>query len=300
MAVLALLWGSTFLWIDLALEGFSPVQITFVRCALGAALLLVLARRAGVRLPRGRKAVGRLLVAAFLCNTLPFALFSLGQQSVDSGVAGVLNATTPLWSLLIGLLAGERGALGARRLAGLATGFAGTVLIFAPWQPGALAGWAALALLGAAVSYALAFTWMGRMPAGQGVPAIGLSAAQLTAATVLAALLLPWGGPPRAPGAVPVLALLVLGIFATGVTFHLTYRTILAEGPTQAAAVGYLLPVVSVLLGAVVLGERVGWRVVAGMAVVLGGVVLTRWGAGARPKAPAGGDGERPEPLPAR
>ncbi|MCO6751915.1 DMT family transporter [Streptomyces albidoflavus] len=301
VAVLALLWGSTFLWIDLALEGFSPVQITFVRCALGAALLLVLARRAGVRLPRGRKAVGRLLVAAFLCNTLPFALFSLGQQSVDSGVAGVLNATTPLWSLLIGLLAGERGALGARRLAGLATGFAGTVLIFAPWQPGALAGWAALALLGAAVSYALAFTWMGRMPAGQGVPAIGLSAAQLTAATVLAALLLPWGGPPpRAPGAVPVLALLVLGIFATGVTFHLTYRTILAEGPTQAAAVGYLLPVVSVLLGAVVLGERVGWRVVAGMAVVLGGVVLTRWGARARPKAPAGGEAERPEPLPAR
>ncbi|MEU2594750.1 DMT family transporter, partial [Streptomyces albidoflavus] len=206
-----------------------------------------------------------------------------------------------LIEVLIGLLAGERGALGARRLAGLATGFAGTVLIFAPWQPGALAGWAALALLGAAVSYALAFTWMGRMPAGQGVPAIGLSAAQLTAATVLAALLLPWGGPPpRAPGAVPVLALLVLGIFATGVTFHLTYRTILAEGPTQAAAVGYLLPVVSVLLGAVVLGERVGWRVVAGMAVVLGGVVLTRWGAGSRPKAPAGGDGERPEPLPAR
>ncbi|MFC7467035.1 DMT family transporter [Actinomadura keratinilytica] len=134
-----------------------------------------------------------------------------------------------------------------------------------------------------------------------GVPAIGLSAAQLTAATVLAALLLPWGGPPpRAPGAVPVLALLVLGIFATGVTFHLTYRTILAEGPTQAAAVGYLLPVVSVLLGAVVLGERVGWRVVVGMAVVLAGVVLTRWGAGARPKAPAGDDGERPEPLPAR
>ncbi|WP_436736004.1 DMT family transporter [Streptomyces sp. BBFR102] len=301
VAVLALLWGSTFLWIDLALEGFSPVQITFVRCALGAALLLVLARRAGVRLPRGRRAAGRLLVAAFLCNTLPFALFSLGQQSVDSGVAGVLNATTPLWSLLVGLAAGDRRGPGARRLAGLAAGFAGTVLIFAPWQPGALAGWGALALLGAAASYALAFAWMGRAPAGQGVPAIGLSAAQLTVATVLAALLLPWGGPPpQAPGVVPVLALLVLGVFATGVTFHLTYRTILAEGPTQAAAVGYLLPVVSVLLGALVLGERVGWRVVAGMAVVLGGVVLTRWGAGAGPKAPAGGAGECPEPLPAR
>ncbi|ESQ02615.1 DMT family transporter [Streptomyces sp. PVA_94-07] len=93
---------------------------------------------------------------------------------------------------------------------------------------------------------------------------------------------------------------MVLGIFATGVTCRLTYRMILAEGPTQAPAVGYLLPVVSVLLGAVVLGERVRWRVVAGMAVVLGGVVLTRWGAGARPKAPAGDEGERPEPLPAR
>ncbi|WDV33771.1 DMT family transporter [Streptomyces sp. AD16] len=109
----------------------------------------------------------------------------------------------------------------------------------------------------------------------------------------------PWGGPPpRAPGAVPALALLVLGIFATGVTCRLTYRMILAEGPTQAPAVGYLLPVVSVLLGAVVLGERVRWRVVAGMAVVLGGVVLTRWGAGARPKAPAGDEGSAPSRCP--
>ncbi|MFB6595251.1 DMT family transporter [Streptomyces diastaticus] len=299
VVVLALLWGSTFLWIDLALDGFSPVQITFVRCALGAALLLVLARRAGVRLPRGRRMAGRLLVAALLCNTLPFALFSLGQQSVDSGVAGVLNATTPLWSLLVGLAAGDRRALGARPLAGLAAGFAGTVVIFAPWQSGALAGWGALALLGAGASYALAFAWMGRVLAGQGVPAIGLSAAQLSVATLLAALLLPWGGPPpTAPGPVPVLALVVLGLFATGVTFHLTFRTIVAEGPTQAAAVGYLLPVVSVLLGAVVLGERVGWRVVAGTAVVLGGVVLTRWGA--RSRVPAGKAGECREPLPAR
>lgn len=96
MAVLALLWGSGFLWIKLALNhGLSPLQITVARCALGAGVLLALALAARQRLPRDRRTWGHLLVAAFFCNALPFALFSIGEQTVDSGTAGVLNATTP-------------------------------------------------------------------------------------------------------------------------------------------------------------------------------------------------------------
>ncbi|MFJ4101125.1 DMT family transporter [Amycolatopsis japonica] len=277
MGVLALFWGSGFLWIKLALTGLPPVQVTVIRCALGAAVLLVLSRWAGQRLPCGRRIWGRLLVAAFFCNALPFALFSIGELTVDSGVAGVMNATTPLWSLLIGIGIGTERRLTVVRVGGLILGFAGILLIFAPWQKSGLLGWGTLALLGAGLSYAVAFAYMGRKLVGEGGP-IAISAAQLLTATGLSALALPFDAAPAGPlNVTAVLAVVVLGIFGTGVTFYLNYRLIADEGATSAATVGYLLPVVSVALGAIVLGEDLGPRVLAGMAVVLLGVALTRY-----------------------
>ncbi|MFC8954902.1 DMT family transporter [Streptomyces sp. NPDC057101] len=277
MGVLALLWGSGFLWIKISLnQGLTPGWITFVRCLLGAAVLVALAHGAGQRLPRDAATWGRLVVAAFFCNALPFLLFSIGEQTVDSGVAGVLNATTPLWSLLIGLALGSERPLRAARTAGLVLGFAGVLLIFAPWSHGSgLTSWGALALLGASASYAVAFAYMARHLTGRGTAPLALSAAQLLTATGLSTPVLAVGGPATVTWT-GILAVVVLGIFATGLTFHLNYRMIADEGPTAAAAVGYLLPVVSVTLGALVLDEPLTARVMAGMAVVLVGVGLTR------------------------
>ncbi|ROS43534.1 drug/metabolite transporter (DMT)-like permease [Amycolatopsis thermoflava] len=275
MGVLALLWGSAFLWIKLALRGFTPIEIAVLRSALGAAVLFVLARIAGQRMPRGRVMWGRLAVAAFFCNAVPFALFSIGEQTVDSGIAGVLNATTPLWSLLIGLMLGAERGIHPARLGGLLLGFAGVLLIFAPWQRAGLFGWGALALVAAAASYAIAFAYMARKLAGTGGP-VAISAAQLAVASGLASLALPVEGARPGFDGLAVLAVVLLGVFGTGFTFYLNYRLIEDEGPTGAAVVGYLLPVVSVALGAVVLGEPVTPRVVAGMLVVLAGVGLTR------------------------
>ena len=242
---------------------------------LGAATLAVLCL--GTRLPRGRAVWARVLIAAFFCNALPFALFSAGEQTVGSGVAGVLNATTPLWSLLIGLAAGTERGLRPVRLGGLLLGFAGVSLIFAPWQGAGHVGWGALAILAAAASYAVGFAYMGRSLVATGYATIALSTAQLVAATGLTALTLPAGGlaPVHLSASIAV-AVVVLGIFTTGITFHLTYRIIADEGATNAATVGYLLPVVSVGLGAVVLGEPLSLRIAAGMLVVLVGVGLTR------------------------
>ncbi|WP_410537433.1 DMT family transporter [Streptomyces sp. KL2] len=277
VAVLALLWGSTFLWIELALRGLSPLQVTFARCFLGALVLTVACRATGRRMPRGAAVWRRILVAAFFCNALPFALFSLGQQTVDSGLAGVLNATTPLWSVVLGLALGSERGLRPARLAGLLLGFAGTVVILAPWRSAGAVGWGALAILGAAASYAVAFTYMGRTLAGRGTPTISLSAAQLVAASGLTAVVMPFGGLEAIdPGPAVLTAAVVLGVLCTAVTFHLTYRIINDEGATNAAVVGYLLPVVSVLLGAVLLDEHLSLRVVLGMAVVLVGVGMTR------------------------
>ncbi|MBP2325745.1 drug/metabolite transporter (DMT)-like permease [Kibdelosporangium banguiense] len=277
VGTLALLWGSTFLWIKLALAALSPAQLTFARCVLGALTLTAFCFGTRQRLPGGRRIWGHLFVAAFFCNALPFSLFSIGQQTVSSGVAGVLNATTPLWTLLVGVVLGTERAIRPTRLGGVLLGFGGVVLISAPWQSAGSVGWGSLAIVAAAASYAIGFAYMGRNLAGKGIPTISLSAGQLIAATALTALTLPTGGPPPVHiSQQGLIAVVILGIFATGITFHLTFRIIADEGATNAATVGYLLPVVSVLLGAIVLGEGFSIRVAIGMVVVLIGVAMTR------------------------
>ncbi|MGH3436268.1 MAG: DMT family transporter, partial [Sciscionella sp.] len=145
MGLLALLWGSSFLWIKLALGGLAPVQIAFGRLVLGAAAVGVLCWVGRQRLPRDRRTWLKLLVPGLFGNALPFTLFGIGEQTVDSGVAGVLNATMPLWALLIALMIRSEVRPGAMRLTGLLLGFAGTVVIFSPWQSGGVANWGALA-----------------------------------------------------------------------------------------------------------------------------------------------------------
>nr|WP_054056057.1 DMT family transporter [Alloactinosynnema sp. L-07] len=278
MGLLALLWGSSFLWIKLALTGLSPLQIAVTRCALGAIVVIVLCYSSRNTLPRDRAVWGHLVFAAFFGNALPFVLFAVGEKTVDTGVAGVLNATTPLWALLLGIIIGTDRDLPLMRVGGLLLGFGGTLLIFAPWEKAGVASWDALAILAAAVSYAVSYAYIGRKLSGRGTAPIALSAAQLITATGLTAVAMPVGGlQPVHLNLTAVIAVIILGVFGTGFAFALNYRLIADEGATQATTVGYLLPVVSVLLGAVALGEEITFRIVAGMIVVLIGVGMTRW-----------------------
>jgi drug/metabolite transporter (DMT)-like permease len=300
MGLLALFWGSSFLWIKLALHGLSPMQITLGRLVWGAGLVLVLCLITRERLPGDRRVWGHLVVAAIFGNVLPFTLFGLGERTVDSGVAGVLNATTPLWALLIGIMIGTERRLSAVRVGGLLLGFGGTLLIFAPWHAAGLASWGALAILGAAFSYGICFAYIGTFLAGRGGTPMALSAAQLLTATGLTVLTIPVAGLQTVHlQPLALVAVSLLGIFGTGLAYVLNYRLIEDEGPTNASTVGYLLPVVSVVLGAIFLSEQLTVRVVAGMIVVLIGVGMTRWKRrGPRPLRPAGGRGEEPTPNP--
>ncbi|WP_133907732.1 DMT family transporter [Actinophytocola oryzae] len=276
MGLLALFWGSSFLWIKLGLASFTPIQMTFARVVLGAAVLVVLCYAGRNRLPRDRRLWGHMLVAAVIGNVIPFTLFAVGERTVDSGVAGVLNATTPLWVLLIAIVLRTERGLSTTKIAGLVLGFVGTLLIFSPWEV-SFASWDAMAILFAAICYAVSFAYIGRFISGRGVAPIALSASQITAAAALMAVTLPFSGFPAVHlhwGA--AIAVTILGVFGTGFAFALNYRIITDEGPTNAATVGYLLPVVSVLLGALFLDESLSPHVVAGMVVVLGGVALTR------------------------
>jgi drug/metabolite transporter (DMT)-like permease len=276
-AALALMWGSSFLWIKIGLGGLAPVQITLIRLVLGALLMLGLVLATRAALPKGWRAWAKILVPASFGSSVPFTLFALGERSVDSGVAGVLNATTPLWALLLALIVGTERHLGVLRTVGLLLGFAGTLLIFAPWQAHGLASWGALACLLAAISYAVSYTYIARYLSGTLSPA-ALSASQLTGGVVLVLIVSPFTGgldPVRlSPG--PLIAVTVLGVASTGIAFLLNNRLIADEGAVTATSVGYLLPIVSVLLGAAFLGEQLNIRIIAGMLVVLAGVAMSR------------------------
>src|ERR1700716_2089508 len=103
---LALIWGSSFLWIKMSLGGLSPIQIALLRLVLGGSVIICLVIVTHTPLPRGRATWAKMIVPGLFGSAIPFTLFGLGERSVDSGVAGVLNATTPLWALLIMLVIG--------------------------------------------------------------------------------------------------------------------------------------------------------------------------------------------------
>lgn len=276
LGLLALLWGSSFLWIHLALEGLSPVQLAAGRLALGAALLCGLVRARGLRLPRGRATWGALTLAALGANAVPYTLYGIGQRSVDSAVAGAINATTPLWTFGVALAVGTERSPDARRIAGVTLGFGGAALLLSPWEGGGSLG-GSLACLAAAASYGLSYVYIGRRLVGRGIPPLVLSAAQLVAATalLLPALAVAGRQTPHLDGGV-LGALLLLGLGGTGLAYVLNYRLVADEGPTAASTVTYLIPVVAVALGVGALGEPLTWQLGAGTVAVLAGVALSQ------------------------
>lgn len=277
IAALAVMWGSSFFWIKLGLAAFSPVQLVLARLTLGAAVLLALCLLGRRRLPADRRVWGHLAVAAFFHNALPFLLFAIGETTVDSGITGVLNSTTPLWVLVVAPFLGVPNRMTATRVTGLVVGLAGILLIFAPWQASGLLSWGSLACMTAAASYGFAFAYEGRYLSGTGLSPYALSGGQMLLATGFLLLVMPFGGLTTVHlSPLAVSAVLVLGVGSTGIAFALNYQLLASEGAVAASVVGYLLPVVSVLLGAVFLHEQLSVRVILGMVVVLGGVALTR------------------------
>ncbi len=277
IGLLALIWGSAFLWIKLADRGLSPVEVTFARLALGAAVLaIVLARREPV--PRSLRLWGHIAVAALFANAVPYLLFAIAEQTVNSSTAGIINATTPLWTVVLALAVRHQKTVTSWQAAGLIVGFLGALLIFSPWSTSSgLTSAGGLECLAASISYAISYIYMDRFLARRGISPVTLSACQLLAASVMLAIALAVVGV-RTPHftAVSVAAIAVLGIIGTGFAYVLNYQIITSEGATVASTVTYLLPVVAIILGVLVLNENVTATILGGIALVLAGVALTR------------------------
>jgi drug/metabolite transporter (DMT)-like permease len=271
--LLALLWGSSFTFIKVSLEGLTPGQLVLGRLLLGAAVLLSIVAVRRVALPRSARVWGHVAAAGLFGNVIPFLLLSYGEKTTGAGIAGVLVGATPLLTLALAAAALPTERATSRKAIGLALGFVGVVLLIGPWHEslGSLSGRAAC--FGAAVSYAVGFVYVRKHLSPLGLAPLALAASQLVAAAVVQAAVTPFldWRTPDLTGPV-TLSIVLLGLLSTGLAYVLYFRLIGDVGATTASAVNYAVPVFAVLVGVLFLGEHVTWNLLAGGLVVLVGV----------------------------
>ena len=216
-------------------------------------------------------------MAALVANVVPYLLFAIGETRVESGIAGAMNATTPLWTLALGFSVRQSSRLNLLQVAGLAMGFGGSLLIFTPWDTGGVDALGAMYCLLAALSYGVSYLYMSKYLTPRNLSPTVLSTSQLIAASILTAATLPFdtAGAPTWSW-VPWLSLAILGVIGTGLAYIINYALIRTEGPVGASVVTYLVPVASLALGFAFLDESVPLLSLAGVAVILLGVWASR------------------------
>jgi drug/metabolite transporter (DMT)-like permease len=279
----SVIWGSSFLFIRVAVEHMPPSAVVFGRTALGTAFLVPLAVRA--RAFRGlRRALLPVIVVTLLDMALPTFLTAWGEQHVSSSVAGILTATDPLFTAVLALWLIRSEAVDRVRFAGLVTGFAGVVaLLGLGFHGGAGELLGAGAVLLSALGYAAAALLYRRWLAD--TPALGVTAAMTAISSV--AFLVPAAAdlPGRMPPVSSILALAVLGIVNTGLAYWLFYLLIDEAGAATASVITYVMPVVALFLGVGLLGESLTAGVMAGLILIALGAWLAT---GRRPPGPSG------------
>lgn len=286
-AGLSLIWGFSFLLIKVGTDGYAPFQVTFGRLLFGTLVLAVAMAVKRERLPRGRRTWLHLTVAALLLNAAPFSLFAYSELTIPSTLAGICNATSPLWGMALSMVALSEDRPTRRRVAGLGLGFLGVLTVLGAWQGfhGLDVTGTAMALL-ASLCYPIGWIYVRRTLAGSGHSNLSLIGSQLGVATLQLALVTPlFAGFPTSFPLVPLLAVAALGALGTGLAVLVQYGLVNEVGPTTAQMVTYFIPVIATAAGVAVLGESLSWNTPVGAAIVLAGAALTQSRARSKPKA---------------
>ncbi|AMB43554.1 DMT family transporter [Methylobacterium sp. AMS5] len=273
---LSVLWGGSFFFAGVALSALPPLTLVVLRVGLAALILNAALPLAGIRLPRGRDVWVAFFGMGLLNNVMPFCLIVWGQTQIASGLAAILNATTPLFTVVVAHLLTSDERMTGNRLAGALTGLLGVAVMIgaAAFADEGRPLLAQLAVLGAALSYALAGVF-GRRFQRMGVPPLATATGQVTASTLLllpVALLAdrPWTLP--MPGATVWGAVLGIAALSTALAYLLYFRLLATAGATNLLLVTFLIPVTAILLGTLVLGESLEVRHIIGMALIGGGL----------------------------
>ena len=278
LILLSVLWGGSFFFVEVAVASVPTFTIVLVRVGLAALVLHLVLIGSGGRFRATRPVLGAFLVMGFLNNAVPFSLLVWGQAQIASGLASILNATTPLFAVAVAHAATKDERASALKLAGVAAGIAGvTMMIGGDLLVGLAENIPAqIACLGAACSYAVAGIY-GRRFARMGVAPLVTATGQVTASSlILAPLVLlidrPWTLP--VPGMDALAALAALAILSTALAYVIYFRLLRSAGATNLLLVTFLVPVSAILLGVLVLGERLLVQHVAGMACIATGLTL--------------------------
>jgi drug/metabolite transporter (DMT)-like permease len=274
LATLSVLWGGSFFFNGVALRELPPFTLVLLRVVLAAAILLPLAYAQRHPLPKGWTGWRPFFLMALFNNVLPFSLIVTGQTYIPSGLTSILNATTPLFTVLVMAAAGEEKLL-PRRVVGVIVGLIGVIILrgvgldFAAGQ-----GLGVMLCLAAALSYGIS-ALVARRTLSQSPPlataTFQLMASSLMMTAVAGAFERPWQLP--VPGMTTWLAVLGLAALATALAYIVFFQIVLRSGPSNVMLVTLLIPITAILLGSFVLGEHVSGREIAG-ALVIGSALL--------------------------
>jgi len=279
LAVLSVLWGGSFFFNGVVLKELPPLTVVLLRVALAAMILLPVLRAYQIRFPVGLSGWKPFFAIALLNNVLPFSLIVIGQTYIPSGLASILNATTPLFTVLVMAAAGDE-KLHARRVVGVVTGLIGVIILHGQdlhgQDPGFQSGEGVgiLLCLAAAFSYGLSALYARRKLSNS--PPLATATFQLLASglmmTIVAAVFeRPWQLP--MPGVTTWLALIGLSALSTALAYIVFFQVLRRSGSTNVMLVTLLIPVTAILLGYLVLGESISLREIIG-ALVIGSALL--------------------------
>ena len=273
LVALSAIWGSSFLFIKVGVEELEPAVVVCGRLLVGALVLLPVALARG-GLSGLRAMLVPIAVLGALNNALPYWLLSFAETRIDSGLAAVIQAAAPIFTVLLAIRIDPSQRVTGLRLAGVGLGFVGVALLVGLQEGGELLG--AVAVVGTALCYAVSVLYAGR--AIRSFSPLDVSIGQLSVGALLTlpAALVQW--PAETPSAKVVGAVLVLGVLGTGVAYLLYFALIVRAGASRAILVTYLVPAFALVYGWLILGEAVTASALAGLALILGGTALATGG----------------------
>jgi drug/metabolite transporter (DMT)-like permease len=275
LVLLSIFWGGAFFFVEIALRGFQPLALVFLRVTIAALILLIVVYNRGHRLPASLKTWGAYFVMGALNNAIPFSLIVWGQTRIDGGVASILNAATPIFTVLLAHFLTSDEHLNIRKIVGVLIGFCGVFLMMSPelligfsWR-----GLGLIAVIGATISYSLAGIFGKRF---KQEPPMVTSTGMLICSAIMMAPLAIFSGSLGASVLSTQAIAAVLGIAAisTAMAYLLYFRILAAAGATNVLLVTFLIPVSALLLGIGVLGEVIHVLEYAGMGGIFLGLIV--------------------------
>lgn len=276
--IVGFIWGCSFIFIKSGLEFLSPIGVAFIRCALGAATLYTYARYKKIELPRGLQSYFHIWVVSLLLNVFPGIFFAFAETEVTSILAGIINAVTPLMTLIAILLVNRSEKPKSGQIVGLFIGFAGVLIVLGAWNGlGDNPWWAVGILLLAVTCYGFSFPYTRKFVIPLGYKTEAIVAQQLILASfTLAPIYLVDGISINTLPTGPVASMIALGVFGSGFAYMWNFKVMQIAGSAIASSVTYLTPVVAVIVGLIFLGERITWNEPLGALVVLVGAAIAQ------------------------